>query len=229
MNARARSYYRGADAMLNRVFGFSFGLITCILSVAHAEDKPDSGKIETALRDELKKRVKEDQDARFAMLKSTQRSQQTDPGKAKQQDDARLANKVNETDAANTKWLKEVVAKHGWPGKSLVGAAGAHDAWLLVQHADRDREFQKKCLELMKPLAANGEVSKTDFAYLTDRVLVGDGKKQIYGTQFHTVDGKLQPQPIEDEANVDQRRKEVGLMLMAEYRKLIEQMYQKKQ
>ena len=38
----------------------------------------------------------------------------------------------------------------------------------------------------------------------------------------------MEPYPIEDEANVDQRRKEVGLPPLAEYRKMIEGLYKPK-
>ena len=48
-----------------------------------------------------------------------------------------------------------------------------------------------------------------------DRVRVSEGKPQVYGTQFHEVDGVWVPQPIEDEANVDARRKNVGLPPLA--------------
>jgi hypothetical protein len=132
---------------------------------------------------------------------------------------------IADIDRKNTARLKEIVDKHGWPGKNSVGDDGAHAAWLLVQHADRDRAFQKKCLTLLEQAVKAHEASPTDLAYLTDRVLVGENKKQIYGTQFRMVDGKWEPNPIEDEKNVDRRRKEVGLPSMAEYRKLIEQMY----
>ena len=47
--------------------------------------------------------------------------------------------RVRDEDRRNIAWMKEVVAKHGWPGKSLVGFVGAQNAWLLVQHADDDR------------------------------------------------------------------------------------------
>jgi hypothetical protein len=56
---------------------------------------------------------------------------------------------------------------------------------------------------------------------------VAEKKKQRYGTQFRMTDGKLEPSPIEDEANVDRRRKEVGLPSLAEYRKTIEEIYGK--
>jgi hypothetical protein len=58
----------------------------------------------------------------------------------------------------------------------------------------------------------------------TDRILVAEGKPQRYGTQFHTVDGKLVPRPIEDEANVDARRAAVGLGTMAEYNEQMQRM-----
>ena len=69
------------------------------------------------------------------------------------------------------------------------------------------------------------EVSLSKMAYLTDRVLLAEGKKQRYGTQFHSVDGKWQPRPIEDEANVDKRRLENGMMSLVDYAKLLEQNY----
>jgi hypothetical protein len=133
--------------------------------------------------------------------------------------------KVKAADDENIAWLKEIVHKYGWPSKRLVGPDGASAAWLLVQHADDDREFQRKCLDLMIQLPKD-EVSQTDLAYLTDRVLLAEGKKQIYGTQFTSQDGKWQPRPLEDEANVDARRAEVGLPPLADYAKSLREMYE---
>ena len=121
-----------------------------------------------------------------------------------------------EVDAIHTARMREIVAEYGWPTASKVGEDGASSAWLLVQHADADPSFQRECLELMKA-AAPGEVSAVDVAYLTDRVLVNEGKKQIYGTQFWTVDGQNVPRPIEDEAGVEERRAALGMISMKEY------------
>ena len=58
-------------------------------------------------------------------------------------------------------------------------------------------------------------------ALMTDRLLVQkEKKKQLYGTQLIAKDGKLVPQPIEDEANVDRRRKELGMPPLADYLKM---------
>ena len=133
-----------------------------------------------------------------------------------------LAAKAESVDSENTAWLKAIAEKHGWPTITLVGKDGASAAWLLVQHADRDHKFQRHCLDLMAALPKN-EVSQSNFAYLTDRVLLAEGKKQLYGSQYELVDGKLKSRPIENEANVDKRRSEVGLMPLAEYLKFAEQ------
>jgi hypothetical protein len=105
-----------------------------------------------------------------------------------------------------------------------VGERASKAAWLLVQHADLDPAFQKQCLPLLEKTVAAGEGSAKDLAYLTDRVLVAEGKPQRYGTQFHNVEGKLVPRPIEDEANVDARRAAVGLGTMAEYTEQMQRM-----
>ncbi|HEV3146532.1 MAG TPA: DUF6624 domain-containing protein [Gemmataceae bacterium] len=190
--------------------------------------KPAGLGYNSELREELQKRLKEDQAARMAIVEWMKKQQFNDPEKLKKMDDEPIVKKLLEIDHANTKWLKDVVEKHGWPCRSMVGDDGAHSAWLLVQHADKDHEFQKKCLELMKALAPKGEVARSDLAYLTDRILVAENKKQIYGTQFHNVNGKMEPVPIEDEANVDKRRQEAGLPTMAEYRQIVEKTYTQK-
>lgn len=162
---------------------------------------------EPALRNELLALVQDDQRARKAYI-------------ANQQDEA-ARNAMMEIDAKTTARMKQVVAKHGWPGASLVGEDGANAAWLLVQHADKDRKFQRECLAKMEPMVKTGEVSARNYAYLYDRVAVADKRPQRWGTQF---EGD-KPFPIEDEANVDARRKAIGLPTMAEYAQEMRAMY----
>ena len=105
----------------------------------------------------------------------------------------------------NATWIREIVAEHGWPGKTLVGEDGAHAAWLIVQHQDPDVAFQRRCLELMRLAFESGEVTARDLAFLTDRVLSNEGKPQMYGTQGIGV------RSPEDEARVDAHRFALGL------------------
>lgn len=123
---------------------------------------------------------------------------------------------MTDVDRRNTARMKEVIAEAGWPGATLVGEDGASSAWLLVQHADLDPEFQRHCLELMKAMP-EGEIDPVDLAYLTDRVLVNEGEPQIYGTQFWSPDGTRQPRPIAEPMKVEELRAAIGMMSMQDY------------
>lgn len=127
-------------------------------------------------------------------------------------------------DRENTTRMKEIIDEIGWPTVSKVGDENSSNAWLLVQHADHDVQFQKKCLELIKGAPEN-EVSKRDIAYLEDRVAIGEGRPQIYGTQFQKIDGEMQPLPIIDSDKVEARRREMGLEPLEENRKRLQKSY----
>ncbi len=69
------------------------------------------------------------------------------------------------------------------------------------------------------------ELDESLYATSLDRVLTQQGKKQLYGTQFDTSNGKCEPLPIEDADNVDERRTRAGMMPLAEYTKELCAMY----
>jgi hypothetical protein len=204
-------------------------LVLLLASTAAAQDGPslmrrislwlekegNKAATDQELRKELLRRRDEEQKLRFQAI---------DAGK-KGPLPADLMKKLTDVDRANREWLKGVIDPKGWPGQSMVGFDGSDAAWLLAQHADPDRAFQKQVLKLLEDAVMRKDARPAHLAYLTDRVLAGDGKKQLYGTQFTMRDGKLEPEPIEDEANVDKRRAEVGLPPLAEYRKQMEEAY----
>jgi hypothetical protein len=153
--------------------------------------------IDEGLRAELHRRVEKDQVARKALDLDGMR----------------------EADGENLPWLKAVVAERGWPGKSLVGAGGAHQAWLLAQHADADPAFQRECLDLLAAAVEEGEATVVELAYLTDRVLLAEGQPQVYGTQMIRQGMHYVPRDLRDPEHVDERRAAVGLEPVAEYQR----------
>ncbi len=92
-----------------------------------------------------------------------------------------LLEEMKRVDAENTARLQSIVEERGWPGKSLVGDDGAEAAFLLLQHSTKS--FQKKVLPRLQEAWTQGEVQGRHVAMLTDRVLVAEGKPQLYGTQ----------------------------------------------
>lgn len=130
------------------------------------------------------------------------------------------------TDAANLIRLRAIFARHGFPDQAMVGHDGVANAWLLVQHATADKTLMDRAVKLARPLMLRGELPRSDYALLVDRVRLHEGKKQVYGSQFTRASGHLVMLPLADPAHVDQRRAAMGLMPEAEYQKMGEKMYQ---
>ena len=129
--------------------------------------------------------------------------------------DANTAGLWLTVDSLNAAWARGLIADRGWPKRSEVGSRAAFDFFLLVQHADLPT--QQEVLPLMEAAVAEGEAAGSEFAYLTDRVRMREGRPQLYGTQYRMLEGEPVPHEIEDEANVDARRAAVGLEPLEAY------------
>jgi hypothetical protein len=130
----------------------------------------------------------------------------------------RLRMSMCETDSDNTRWLKAQIAEHGWWRISSHGEGADNAAWLMVQHADRDPEFQAEVLGLLETLLPSGDTAKSSYAYLFDRVAVGADRPQRYGTQGGCVArNRWEPDEIEDPDRVEALRAEVDVGSLAEY------------
>lgn len=136
---------------------------------------------------------------------------------------------VTKVDKLNTTHLKKILALYDWITISKFGPEADSNAWLLVQHADLDPDFQARCAFLLEQLLPMGETSKKNFAYLYDRValkFLNIGLKQRYGTQAKLVNGKFELFPYEGTLEeLNKRRQEVGLPSAEEYLTLLQEMY----
>lgn len=84
--------------------------------------------------------------------------------------------------------------------------------WLIVDHAGL--KFQKKHLPIMEEAVRKELISAGDYAVLTDRIRMREGKPQKYGTQSYTVtvDGRqiIYIWPVEDAEKLNELRNEIG-------------------
>ena len=128
-----------------------------------------------------------------------------------------VASRLWAVDCDNTAWLRQQMKEIGWFDIEKYGAEADDSAWLLVQHADRSKPFQRATLAMLESLPA-GKTNPKHLAYLHDRVAMGEGRPQRYGTQGQCQpDGTWKPNESEDAAGVDARRKAIGLPPVAEY------------
>jgi hypothetical protein len=126
---------------------------------------------------------------------------------------------ITTTDSLNMLHLEEIFNKYGWTNKQLVGLEGSDRAFIIILHAPLS--YQKKYFEMIKTAVDKEDIPKNSIAYLTDKILTKEGKKQLYGTQLkYSYETKsYEFKPIEDEKNVNERRKEMGLGPIEEYAK----------
>ncbi|WP_020571918.1 DUF6624 domain-containing protein [Neolewinella persica] len=152
-------------------------------------------------------RRKDDQKLRFKYIKLIQKGKQaTKKFKA-------LTEELQATDRDNTNRMREIMAEIGWPTYDKVGRYASNTAWLLVQHADRQPQFQAQCLPLLKAAVDAEQATPSNYAYLYDRVRKSRGEKQYYATQpaDNRVTGEKSFVTIEDEPGVQQRREAMGI------------------
>lgn len=130
-----------------------------------------------------------------------------------------MARVTSALDVRNREWLRETVTTRGWFRISEYGEYADAAAWLIVQHADLDVEFQREMRALLDPIAAEGDMRASSYAMLTDRVAVNSGEPQRYGSQGRCVGrGQWDAFPYTGTfEEMDARRESVGLEHHAAY------------
>jgi hypothetical protein len=123
-------------------------------------------------------------------------------------------------DSVNCIKVTKILDEHGWLGINEIGSSGNTTLFLVIQHSDL--QVQEKYLPMMRQAVEDGKAEASSLALLEDRVLLGQGKKQLYGSQieYDPLTLKYLVSPIEDEPNVNKRRAEVGLDPLEDYVKI---------
>ena len=153
---------------------------------------------DSSLAAELLERNAKDQVARKALIASPTSSEMNEA--------------VLKIDKDNTVFMRRVLAKCGWPKKSVVGPEAAKAAWRLTQHADMDPDYQVLASRELKYAVYGKEAEPWDLAVLVDRNRRLNDLPQVYGMQFFSAsDGSIEFYQIVSPAKIDERRKAIGL------------------
>lgn len=128
-----------------------------------------------------------------------------------------LWDSIRKIDDKNQIRVCQILDEKGWLGPDEVGENGATALFLIIQHAPL--ETQEKYLPGMREAVKKGTARGADLALLEDRVLIRNGKKQIYGSQVVLDPATLEKvfAAIEDVDHVDERRAAMGLSPMSVY------------
>ena len=128
-------------------------------------------------------------------------------------------NLMKKIDDNSAEIVMKIVDTHGWLGADAIGEEANQTLFLAIQHAD-DLIVQEKYLPLLTDAVKNENAEPWHLAFLTDRILMNQGKKQIYGTQI--IKSNNNPEnsyvvPLQNPDNVDILRTSIGLDSLKEY------------
>ena len=142
-----------------------------------------------------------------------------DPARAALMDEYRV--RLLAVDRRNVRDLKELLTAYTWFSPRVFGHETENDAWTIVQHADHDVAFQERVLADLESLVAAGDATKSNYAYLHDRVSHARNRPQRYGTQGDCEGHVWKPFALEDPDKLDEYRAAMGLGPMDAYQKSV--------
>jgi hypothetical protein len=182
-----------------------------LLAIVKANQEKAAESMDKVLADLLSDVYYADQDSRHE-IKSVAKKYGNDSPEMKAQ-----WKKISEIDSLNQLTVTNILDERGWLGADVVGKKGNQALFLVIQHADITT--QEKYLPMMRQAVKDGKARASSLALLEDRVLLRQGKRQIYGSQVF-IDGATGAQfvkPLDDPEHVDERRASVGLDSLSKY------------
>ena len=121
--------------------------------------------------------------------------------------------KYAKEDHRNQELIISIIEKCGMPTLNEVNQEQMNAIWLGLQHTEN--KYRIKYFPLIEKAVKNGDLSKEQYALMKDRILMDEGKPQIFGSQIKN--GKLYD--LEAPETVNERRQEMGLEPIEDYLK----------
>jgi VWFA-related protein len=136
-----------------------------------------------------------------------------------------LEERLKQQKENNVATLCQILRQYGWTSKALVGAE-ASDVASAVFLDSASLEFQKQLIPVIEAAFKAGEISKSSYAKMADQLRVRSNQKQMFGTVIGVSKDLLVLYPIENEATVDNLRRQYELPPLAEQIRRFEQRHQ---
>lgn len=124
---------------------------------------------------------------------------------------------ISKIDSSNLVIVEDILKRYGWLSAEQIGGTANSTLFLVIQHSDQD--VQEKYLPIMRNAVEEGKANPRSLALLEDRVRLGRGELQIYGSQIGTdqESGKMYVLPLIEPETVNERRLKVGLGPIEDY------------
>ncbi len=129
-----------------------------------------------------------------------------------------IREEMKQIDSINAIKVQQIIDEFGWLGESQIGAEANQTLFLTIQHVD-DLVVQEKYMPILEQAVKSGNAEGWQLAFLTDRILMNQGKFQIYGTQVIISENPIDSYivPLQNPEKVDELRQSVGLEPLNDY------------
>ena len=124
---------------------------------------------------ELKQMRNEDQGIRLLLIDASKRYGDRDKRTVE------IHRMMKRIDSKNALRVQQIIDLYGWLGSDELGEDANETLFLCIQHAD-DLIIQTKYLPILKKAMEEGNADGWQYAFLTDRIKMNRGEKQVYGT-----------------------------------------------
>jgi hypothetical protein len=197
------------DSDLNSLYG-NKRWETLVAAMQQVVDKREAN-YDKPLQAKLLAIYEEDQQIRRQYITA-----QKESGRQSRQVDS-LGKLMRYKDSINLIAVTAILDEQGWVGADKVGPQANQTLFLVIQHADLPT--QQKYLPVMREAVKNKKASSSSLALLEDRVALGEGRRQLYGSQigYDETKGKYYVLPLADPDQVDDRRATMGLGRLSDY------------
>ena len=120
-----------------------------------------------------------------------------------------MGEKIQGLDTDNAAFLERSLPASGWFDSAEHGESTARSAFLIVQHSS-DLRLMRLALTRMEAGDVTAPADRRRIALLSDRIALDEHRPQSFGTQIVCEAGRMTMYPIENPADVEDRRRSMG-------------------
>ncbi|RQP13800.1 MAG: hypothetical protein EAS48_02985 [Chryseobacterium sp.] len=154
-------------------------LLLSSYSIGYSQDRVEM------LKTELAQLLKSDQDLRELFSPDINAERKTEILREYSITDEEFKNRgwgiTEENDSLNLRKVEKIIREFGYPSKALVGSKLSTAVWYVLQHSDLTA--MERYFPTIVRANKTGDLPDANVAMMKDRMLMYQGKEQIYGTQ----------------------------------------------
>jgi hypothetical protein len=136
-----------------------------------------------------------------------------------------LGDMITRNDGVRMQRLKEIFQTIDLVKMAQLDEGMARSAFMIIRHAENDLAFQKSQMPAVLELVKKSVFGNQEYSTFVDKIAVGEGKPQVYGTQGKCENNVWQVVGPHNRTAIVAARTEIGLEPLDDYMKRTGEFY----